>query len=113
MFDYLADHQAELKHKLCSLLIISVVGISFYFQVIINSLDFYTYYQVDGFLTWLKVSENVSSKFKERYWGLLCREFRLLRDKGVQPQWLIELSKENPNAARYINAKYKYKILDN
>ena len=113
LFDYLADHQAELKHKLCSLLIISVVGISFYFQVIINSLDFYTYYQVDGFLTWLKVSENVSSKFKERYWGLLCREFRLLRDKGVQPQWLIELSKENPNAARYINAKYKYKILDN
>lgn len=102
LLDYLWDNWPQLKCKICSIILVFVLGVSFYFQTRINSLDFYTYYKVEGFLSWIGASDNVLSTYRERYWGLVCNELIALRDRGEKPYWLQVLEKENPKGAKMV-----------
>jgi hypothetical protein len=102
LLDYIWDNWQQLKCKICSIILVFVLGVSFYFQTRINSLDFYTYYKVEGFLSWIGASDNVLSTYRERYWGLVCNELIALRDRGEKPYWLQVLEKENPKGAKMV-----------
>lgn len=102
LLDYLWDNWRELKCKICSVALVFVLSVSFYYQTRINSLDFFTYYKVEGFLGWIEASDNVLSAYRERYWGLVCNELIALRDRGEKPYWLQILERENPKGAKMV-----------
>ena len=93
------------------LFITVAVGVSFYFQTQVNSLDFFTYYEFAGFMDYLKVSDNVKSQYYNKYWGFLCRDLNMLRMYGIRPKWLILLDEEDPKGGQKFRNDYMLRQL--
>ena len=106
LFDYLLDNWQKIGSKVAMLFITVAVGVSFYFQTQVNSLDFFTYYEFAGFMDYLKVSDNVKSQYYNKYWGFLCRDLNMLRMYGIRPKWLILLDEEDPKGGQTFRYDY-------
>ena len=72
-----------------------VLGFSFWLQLQTNSLNFFTYYYAEKYLTEIK-AEQALKEFHRRPFGLVNRDLQRLKSSGQPPVWLNTACQEVP-----------------
>ncbi|MBQ7501173.1 hypothetical protein IJT93_00460 [bacterium] len=72
-----------------------LLGVSFWLQIQTNSLNFFTYYYAEKYLTEIK-AEQALREFHRRPFGIINRDLRKLKSSGLPPSWLNTACQEVP-----------------
>ncbi|MBQ7529268.1 hypothetical protein IJT10_05135 [bacterium] len=98
LFDYIRSHWNKISVKLSVVPLILILGSSFYLQIQVNSLNFFTYYQVESCLRSVGATRALE-EYHRLPFGVINVQLNNFKEKGTPPHWLNTAYEEAPGTA--------------